>query len=415
MDVFRFLTVLVWILYGMGVLVYAVLAEEYDRILVFKEPASDKTFNGHVIRTENVADEGSCRVKCYLEPNCVSVNVGPQEKGSHVCELNNATDESPTLSGLLKRKSYTYHGIENPCHSNPCLGKRDMCQVGFTDRGFRCVCRKSYREKQCGKNCLEPLGMENGAICDGQISASSEWDVNHAARQGRLNFKAHGKFKGAWSAANSDVNPWLQIYLGSESIIITRLATQGRNGFTQWVTSYNLQYSDDRVNFRYYREQGATDKKVFNGNTDQDTVVYHELNPPIRARYIRFRPVARHIHISMRVELYGCSKACPSYWRPFGASFYAVISIPKSWTQAEAFCKLMDARLAKIESNEENAFIESIASLTNAPYGYWIGLTDAGMENHWKWSDGSSLGLYTNWGTNEPNNINGEDCVTFFS
>ncbi len=34
--------------------------------------------------------------------------------------------------------------------------------------------------------------------------------------------------------------------------------------------------------------------------------MYHELNPPIRARYIRFRPVAWHNHISMRVELYGC-------------------------------------------------------------------------------------------------------------
>ena len=42
----------------------------------------------------------------------MSVNVGPQEKGSYVCELNNATDESPTLSKLLKRKRYTYHGIE---------------------------------------------------------------------------------------------------------------------------------------------------------------------------------------------------------------------------------------------------------------------------------------------------------------
>lgn len=51
-------------------------------------------------------------MKCYLEPNCVSVNFGPQEEGSHVCELNNATDESPTLSKLLKRKRYTYHGIE---------------------------------------------------------------------------------------------------------------------------------------------------------------------------------------------------------------------------------------------------------------------------------------------------------------
>ena len=91
---------------------FAVLAEEDNRILIFKEPAFDKVLKGHVIKTEKVTDEGSCRVKCYLEANCVSVNVGPQEKGSHVCELNNAADESPTLSKLLKRKSYTYHGIE---------------------------------------------------------------------------------------------------------------------------------------------------------------------------------------------------------------------------------------------------------------------------------------------------------------
>ena len=93
-------------------LTFAVLAEEDDRILIFKEPASDKALKGHVIKTEKVTDEGSCRVKCYLEPNCVSVNVGPQEAGGHVCELNNATDESPTLSKLLKIKYYTYHGIE---------------------------------------------------------------------------------------------------------------------------------------------------------------------------------------------------------------------------------------------------------------------------------------------------------------
>ena len=45
---------------------------------------------------------------------------------------------------------------------------------------------------------------------------------------------------------------------------------------------------------------------MFDGNTDQDTIVYHELNPPIRARYIRFQPKAWNKHISMRVELYNC-------------------------------------------------------------------------------------------------------------
>ena len=40
-------------------------------------------------------------------------------------------------------------------------------------------------------------------------------------------------------------------------------------------------------------------------------MVYHKLSHAIRARYIRFRPVAWHGHISMRVEIYGCKgKIC---------------------------------------------------------------------------------------------------------
>ena len=34
--------------------------------------------------------------------------------------------------------------------------------------------------------------MESGCIKDAQITASSQWDRNHAAIQGRLNFKAGG-------------------------------------------------------------------------------------------------------------------------------------------------------------------------------------------------------------------------------
>ena len=46
----------------------------------------------------------------------------------------------------------------------------------------------------------------------------------------------------------------------------------------------------------------------FKGNTDKNSVVYHDHNPPIIARYIRFLPVEWKSEISMRVELYGCVK-----------------------------------------------------------------------------------------------------------
>ena len=46
----------------------------------------------------------------------------------------------------------------------------------------------------------------------------------------------------------------------------------------------------------------------FDGNIDENSVVYHDLNPPITARYIRFLPVEWEDEISLRVELYGCVK-----------------------------------------------------------------------------------------------------------
>ena len=104
--------------------------------------------------------------------------------------------------------------------------------------------------------------MEFGAIKDGQIQASSEWDLNHAAIQGRLKFQKSGIKQGAWSARKNDNNQWLQIDLQASYTKVTAVASQGRNQVNQWVTKYKLQYSNDGVTFRYYREQGQTVDKV---------------------------------------------------------------------------------------------------------------------------------------------------------
>ena len=81
-------------------------------MLIFKEPIPNKALPGHVIRTEKVADEGSCRLKCYLEPNCVSINFGHGGEGKHKCELNNGLDESPSHSDLEKRQGYTHIDVQ---------------------------------------------------------------------------------------------------------------------------------------------------------------------------------------------------------------------------------------------------------------------------------------------------------------
>ena len=112
--------------------------------------------------------------------------------------------------------------------------------------------------------------MESGAIPDSQISASSEHDGKHSAIQGRLNSQETSVKGGAWVAATDNVSQWLQVDLGNQLTKVTRVATQGRNqssqwpweAHSQWVTKYKLQYSNDGVNFQYYREQGQTAKKV---------------------------------------------------------------------------------------------------------------------------------------------------------
>ena len=105
--------------------------------------------------------------------------------------------------------------------------------------------------------------MENGSILDGQIQASSEIDDDNSAIQGRLFFEATGTKQGAWTAAQSDRQQWLQVDLGSQFTKVTRVATQGQNGgHTKWVTRYKLQYSNDGVTFQNYREQGQTTNKV---------------------------------------------------------------------------------------------------------------------------------------------------------
>ena len=103
--------------------------------------------------------------------------------------------------------------------------------------------------------------MENDAILDTQISASSQLDDTHSAKQARLHSKADGCKWGSWSALRSDLSQWLQVDLRSYTRV-TRVATQGRNGYDQWVTKYKLQYSDDGDRFHFFEGPGNNAAKV---------------------------------------------------------------------------------------------------------------------------------------------------------
>ncbi|KAL9974208.1 hypothetical protein ACROYT_G011221 [Oculina patagonica] len=126
-------------------------SDDECRNIEFKEPVANRAMKNHVIRSEEVPNEGTCRLLCYMEPNCVSINLGPLEGGKHKCELNNATNENKFASFLVDKPSFTFLAIENPCSSSPCLNN-GTCQAGFTSKGFRCICRAGFTGTDCSQD-----------------------------------------------------------------------------------------------------------------------------------------------------------------------------------------------------------------------------------------------------------------------
>ena len=113
--------------------------------------------------------------------------------------------------------------------------------------------------------------MESGLITDAQLSASSEWNVYEGAHRGRLHllsvFTRHVN-PGGWVSRTRDAHQWLQIDVLGPSrkyVRVTRVATQGRDSTAygvQCVKTYKLQYSNDGVNFQYYKARGQIIPKV---------------------------------------------------------------------------------------------------------------------------------------------------------
>ena len=111
--------------------------------------------------------------------------------------------------------------------------------------------------------CEEALGMGDGEISNGQVIASSQLDAEHAAINGRLKAIRTANKVGSWSPYTSDVTQWLQIDLGIQGrTLVTKIATQGENANSTWVTHYKLQYSDHRDKFNVYKELGQGKEKV---------------------------------------------------------------------------------------------------------------------------------------------------------
>eukprot|EP00058_Branchiostoma_floridae_P006901 XP_002592389.1 hypothetical protein BRAFLDRAFT_67254 [Branchiostoma floridae] len=150
--------------------------------------------------------------------------------------------------------------------------------------------------------CPRLLGMESGAIPDGSITASSYFGPGAEPYRGRFNGAVGA---GAWAAEHDIIGQWLQVDLG-EVKNVSGIIIQGQLTNDQWVTSYKLRYSTDRLSWTTYANSDGSEM-VFPGNVDRNTPVTNLLDNPVDARYVRLVVQSWTRHIAMRVEIVGCN------------------------------------------------------------------------------------------------------------
>jgi len=106
------------------------------------------------------------------------------------------------------------------------------------------------------------LGLEDGRIQDGAISASSIFNNHYATKLGRLNLEVRAGNAGA------DAHQWLQIDLGGGTTV-TKVVTQYKEDkiiINKWTTSYAIFYSPVKSNWVNVITHGK--KKVYGHKHD---------------------------------------------------------------------------------------------------------------------------------------------------
>ncbi|MHC5056645.1 MAG: protein kinase domain-containing protein, partial [Planctomycetota bacterium] len=91
----------------------------------------------------------------------------------------------------------------------------------------------------------------------------------------------------------------------------------------------------------------------------------------------------------------------------FGGHWYKFYerAEPVSWHEAKAFCEKQGGHLITITSPDEQTFATDMALLRKKK-GTWIGLTEEGHPDDWRWVTGEPL-TFKGWEADEPNNWGG--------
>ncbi|PFX18451.1 Fibroleukin, partial [Stylophora pistillata] len=176
--------------------------------------------------------------------------------------------------------------------------------------------------------CSQPHGIENRTVVPDEKLTASSTEVSDEYKQGyfwpnigRLNHDKEGAH--SWGPYKHPVHLfkgiWFQVDLKEETEV-TCIATQGRPTNIQWPTKYQLAYSSEGNDWKYFEDINGV--KKFDANSDQHMAVTNWLVPSIYGRFFRVYITRCNIACRLRMELYGRRDPTNNiYWSKNGLSF----------------------------------------------------------------------------------------------
>uniref|UniRef100_A0A3Q1H924 C-type lectin domain-containing protein n=1 Tax=Anabas testudineus TaxID=64144 RepID=A0A3Q1H924_ANATE len=134
-----------------------------------------------------------------------------------------------------------------------------------------------------------------------------------------------------------------------------------------------------------------------------------------------FKVIYKQLQWSLYSNLFiddTCPK-CEEGWELHGGKCYYFSTSKSTWDQSRDDCRRGGGDLVKIDSREEQSFLElRLREKMNCDEDkFWIGLTDSKEEGKWLWVDDSPLNTsLAFWSGTEPDNWpgkgpEGEDCA----
>uniref|UniRef100_UPI00397F959F lectin-like protein n=1 Tax=Salmonella sp. s55004 TaxID=3159675 RepID=UPI00397F959F len=98
---------------------------------------------------------------------------------------------------------------------------------------------------------------------------------------------------------------------------------------------------------------------------------------------------------------------------------YSYFDEEMTWQQSEVICQLYDGHLTSVRTRKEHNYVfdlyknnvyHAMEEVVKPRPAVWIGFNDEEIEKTFVWND-DSVSKFTNWYTNEPNDVNGiENC-----